>query len=73
MYGSALQAASAGAHENVVRMLLDRGADVNSQGGEHGSALRAATSGGHKNIAQMLLDHGALVKAQEEEEDGSVL
>jgi ankyrin repeat protein len=42
-YGSALQAASFGGHENVVRMLLVRhGADVNSQGGEYGSALHAA-------------------------------
>ena len=34
IHGNALQAASRGGHEAVVRLLLDKGADVNAQGGE---------------------------------------
>jgi ankyrin repeat protein len=30
-------------HEQVVKMLLDEGADVNAQGGEYGNALQAAS------------------------------
>jgi ankyrin repeat protein len=40
-------------------MLLDRGADVNAQGGRYGSALQAASSEGHDKIVQLLLDKGA--------------
>ncbi|EFQ93552.1 hypothetical protein PTT_09061, partial [Pyrenophora teres f. teres 0-1] len=32
-YGNALQAASLGGHKQVVKTLLDKGADVNVQGG----------------------------------------
>jgi hypothetical protein len=47
-YGNALQAASAGGHEQVVKMLLNNNANVNAQGGDYGNTLRqlqlAATS-----------------------------
>lgn len=42
-YGNALQAASVGGHEKVVRMLMDAGAEVNAQGGDWGNALQAAS------------------------------
>ena len=48
----------------TARMLLEKGADVNAQGGRHGNALYAASSGGYKEIAQMLLEKGADVNAQ---------
>jgi ankyrin repeat protein len=32
-YGNALQAASSGGHEAIVKLLLEKGADVNAQGG----------------------------------------
>jgi ankyrin repeat protein len=51
-------------HDNVVRILLDRGADVNAQGGYYGNALQAACFGGHDNIVHILLDRGADVNAQ---------
>ncbi|KAL9123930.1 MAG: hypothetical protein Q9175_008281, partial [Cornicularia normoerica] len=45
-------------------MLLDRGADVNAQGGYYGNALQAASFDGHDKLVQMLLDRGANVNAQ---------
>jgi hypothetical protein len=48
----------------LIRMLLDKGADVNAQGGEYGNALQAASAGGHKEMATLLLDKGADVNAQ---------
>jgi ankyrin repeat protein len=36
VYGTALQAAAAGGHKDVVKMLLEAGADVNAEGGRSG-------------------------------------
>jgi hypothetical protein len=63
-YGNALQAASAGGHEQVVKTLLDKGADVNAQNGLYGNALQAASAGGHEQVVKTLLDKGADVNAQ---------
>jgi hypothetical protein len=38
-YGDALKAGSQGGHEAVVEMLLDKGANLNAQGGKYGNAL----------------------------------
>ncbi|CAN9191527.1 unnamed protein product [Alternaria alternata] len=46
------------------RMLLDKGADVNAQGGHYGNALQAASAGGHEAMVMLLLDKGADVNAQ---------
>ncbi|KAH8745815.1 ankyrin repeat-containing domain protein, partial [Diaporthe sp. PMI_573] len=51
-------------HKEVVQMLLDKGADVNTQGGEYGNALHAASHQGHKEVVQMLLDKGADVNTR---------
>ncbi|KAK0701084.1 Pfs, NACHT and ankyrin domain protein, partial [Lasiosphaeria miniovina] len=48
----------------VVQALLEKGADVNAQGGFYGNALQAAFSRGHDKIVQMLLEKGADVNAQ---------
>jgi ankyrin repeat protein len=40
-------------------MLLDKSAEVNTQGGDYGNALQAASAGGYKQIVKMLLDAGA--------------
>lgn len=47
-----------------VRALLERGANVNAQGGEYGNALQAASAQGHKKVVQLLLEKGANVNAQ---------
>jgi ankyrin repeat protein len=44
--GNALQAACYGGHYSVVTLLLERGADINAQGGSCGNALQAASFGG---------------------------
>jgi ankyrin repeat protein len=51
-------------HDTVVHLLLDKGADVNAQGGYYGNALQAASFGGHEQVVKMLLDKGANVNAQ---------
>ncbi|KAL8701797.1 MAG: hypothetical protein Q9201_004711 [Fulgogasparrea decipioides] len=58
-YGTTLHAASAGGHNKIVEMLLDKGADINAQGGEYGNALQAAITEGHDKVVQILLDKGA--------------
>jgi ankyrin repeat protein len=64
--------ASVRGHEAVVKLLLDKGADVNAQGGYYGNALQAASSGGyktpssggHKAVVKLLLDKGAHSNAE---------
>ena len=51
-YGTTIHAASLGGHEKIVQMLLEKGADVNAQGGEYGNALQAASSKGHDQVMQ---------------------
>ena len=63
-YGTILQAASFGGHKEVVQMLLEKGAEVNVQGGFYGNALQAASAGGHETIVQILLKEGADVNVQ---------
>lgn len=59
-YGYALRAACEERHAEVIRILLDNGANVDLFGGEHGStALLAAVSEGLEDVAQLLLNRGA--------------
>ncbi|KAF1963965.1 hypothetical protein BU23DRAFT_376242, partial [Bimuria novae-zelandiae CBS 107.79] len=46
------------------KLLLNKGADVNAQGGEYGNALQAASERDHEAIVKLLLDKGADVNAQ---------
>ena len=50
----------------LVSKLLEKGADVNAQGGGYGNALQAALAGGHETLAVLLLEKGADVNAQDE-------
>ena len=50
--------------EDIVRLLLNTGAEVNLQGGEYGSALQAVSSHGDENIIGLLLDNGADVNME---------
>ena len=69
-HGTALVAASAKGHVNIVQLLLESGADVNLKNGKssrYGSALVAASAEGHANIVQLLLESGADVNLKIEE------
>lgn len=47
----------------TVELLLQKGADINVQGGRYGNALQAASYQGHQGIVQLLLERGADVNA----------
>jgi hypothetical protein len=51
-------------HQRMVKLLLDKGVDVNAQGGDYGNALQAASVGGHEAVVKLLLNKGADVNAQ---------
>jgi hypothetical protein len=40
-------------------MMLDKGADINAQGGAYGNALEAALVNDHEPLVQMLFERGA--------------
>ena len=52
-----------GANE-LVRLLQEKGADVNAKGGDYDNALQAASVGGHEAVVQLLLEKGADVNAE---------
>jgi ankyrin repeat protein len=45
----------------VVKLLLDKGADANAQGGRFGNALYGASVRGHEALVKLLRDRGAVV------------
>ena len=47
-----------------VRLLIDKGVDINASGGSYGNALQAASWSGYIEIVRLLLDNGADVNAQ---------
>ncbi|KAJ7789811.1 hypothetical protein B0H14DRAFT_2535914 [Mycena olivaceomarginata] len=51
-------------YQKMCQLLLNKGADVNAQGGFYGNAFQAAANGSHDKIVQVLLDKGADVNVQ---------
>ena len=50
--------------KNVVQLLLDKGADINAQGGFFNNVLQAALYKGHEKVVQLLLNRGADINAR---------
>jgi hypothetical protein len=53
-------------HEAVVRLLLEKGADVEAKGRFRETALIGAARGGHEAVVRLLLEKGADVEAKDE-------
>ncbi|KAF8479926.1 hypothetical protein JB92DRAFT_2682348, partial [Gautieria morchelliformis] len=54
-------------NDALVHLVLERGGDVNAQGGSYGNALQAAATAsyrGSKKVIRLLLHKGADVNAQ---------
>ena len=47
-----------------MQLVLEKGADVNAQGGEYGTALQAASANRDLDIVRLLLDKGADINAR---------
>ncbi|KAJ5712190.1 hypothetical protein N7493_008658 [Penicillium malachiteum] len=56
--------ASLNGYVNVVQLLVEKGAEINAQGGFYGNALQAASSEGHDKVVQLLVEKGAEINAQ---------
>ena len=61
---SSLAYAACYGHYEMAELLLDKGADVNAQGGHYGNALQGASLRGHEQSVKLLLDKGADTNAQ---------
>ncbi|KAF7344727.1 hypothetical protein MVEN_01633400 [Mycena venus] len=60
-YNKALQAASSSGHTAIVRLLVEKGADINPDGIP---VLQTASSSGQLDVVRILLDSGADVNAE---------
>lgn len=70
--GMTLEGASAGGHNEIVQLLLDKGTHINA-GGRFGDALQAAFVKDHKEVLQLLLEKGATFNAKDENLFGNAL
>jgi len=62
--GSALNTAARKGHLDAVKLLLEKGADINAQTNGQGSAINAAARNGHVNMVKFLLEKGADINLQ---------
>ena len=65
--GTALHSASTKGHVEVLRSLINHGADVEARGAAGSSPVQLASSFGHFHVVQCLLDHGADPNFQDDE------
>ncbi|XP_064642826.1 ankyrin-3-like isoform X2 [Lineus longissimus] len=62
---SPLFKASQNGQENVVTLLLDRGADIETKTNRGSTPLYLASQNGHENVVTLLLDRGADIETKE--------
>jgi hypothetical protein len=65
--GTALHSASNAGHVEVVRSLLEYGADVEARGAWGMSPLQVASAAGHPHVVRYLLDHGTDTNFQDDD------
>lgn len=70
---TSLQAASLCGSLQVVDLLIDAGANVNTELGEYGTALQAAARKGHLKVTKHLIDVKANVHSREEHLDSALM
>ncbi|MEJ2111162.1 MAG: ankyrin repeat domain-containing protein [Acidobacteriota bacterium] len=61
---TALHTASRNGHTEIVKLLLEAGANVDATGNDDVTALHAASQNGHAEIVELLLEAGANVNAE---------
>jgi ankyrin repeat protein len=67
-FGTWLHVAATSGQLDVVKLLLELGADVNERGGPlNGSAINEAATEGHLSVVRMLIDAGADLDTSEPE------
>merc|ERR550519_3135601 len=65
-HDTALTLACAGGHEELVTLLLSRGADIEHRDKKGFTPLILAATAGHDKVCEILLDHSADIEAQSE-------
>ncbi|UJR22944.1 hypothetical protein I4U23_025971 [Adineta vaga] len=65
-HDTALTLSCAGGHEELVSLLLQRGANIEHRDKKGFTPLILAATAGHANIVARLLDNGAIIEAQSE-------
>lgn len=68
-----LHQATTKGYVEVVRLLLQNGADVHKETADQGTALYVAAKNGHVDIARLLIERGANINAQTSQEPDSPL
>ena len=63
-FGGSLQAATISGNLEVVRLLLDHGVDVNTQGGRFGTAVAAAITLENHEMIRLLVEYGVDISHQ---------
>lgn len=65
-HDTALTLACAGGHEDLVELLLSRGADIEHRDKKGFTPLILAATAGHEKVVEILLNHSADIEAQSE-------
>jgi hypothetical protein len=70
---SSLPRAAANGHEAVVKLLLEKGAELEAKGDSGRTPLSWATENGHEAVVKLLLEKGAELEAKGESATPSIL